>query len=228
MKRNLSLWAMFLLLSTLIFSCSKTDSTPDPTADFLFEKIGDNVNAPATINFKNQSVGAITYSWSFGDGGNSSEKDPSHKYLKSGNFTITLTSSIGGKTSSSSKTINILPAYSKASISKFRITSVGEASAFTGFVRIVNSANNQLWKSANFTITPSALPNEWAIATPYVFTDLSQSYFFEVWKYGTLVDTKLFDSPFVPSLLIGGTNAANSYPASTPGLNGLVFGIKWQ
>lgn len=46
--------------------------------------------SPLTIDFSNSSINANSYSWFFGDGQTSSETNPSHTYMESGQFTITL------------------------------------------------------------------------------------------------------------------------------------------
>ncbi|HET6226795.1 MAG TPA: M4 family metallopeptidase [Bacteroidia bacterium] len=47
---------------------------------------------PATIKFTNSSINATSYKWDFGDGGTSTDKDPSHDYTAAGTYTVTLTS----------------------------------------------------------------------------------------------------------------------------------------
>ena len=51
--------------------------------------------APFTVNFTNSSndvnnSSSSTYFWDFGDGSNSNEQNPSHIYLKEGNYTVKL------------------------------------------------------------------------------------------------------------------------------------------
>ncbi|WP_229391627.1 PKD domain-containing protein [Methanosarcina sp. DH2] len=49
---------------------------------------------PLTVSFTDQSTGAPTaWKWTFGDGSNSTEKNPEHTYNKSGRYTVTLTAS---------------------------------------------------------------------------------------------------------------------------------------
>ena len=59
-----------------------------PVARFTFDR---TCTVPRTIVFKDQSLGADKYSWSFGDGTTSSEKAPSHDYVSAGDYTVTLT-----------------------------------------------------------------------------------------------------------------------------------------
>ncbi|WP_292381693.1 PKD domain-containing protein [Methanosarcina sp. UBA289] len=50
--------------------------------------------APLTVDFTDQSTGLPTsWKWTFGDGNNSTEKNPVHKYNKSGLYSVTLTAS---------------------------------------------------------------------------------------------------------------------------------------
>ncbi len=46
--------------------------------------------APFTVQFTNNSVHGSTYLWVFGDGGTSTQTNPSHTYLDSGTFTVKL------------------------------------------------------------------------------------------------------------------------------------------
>jgi gliding motility-associated-like protein len=47
-------------------------------------------STPFNVNFTNSSTGATTYSWNFGDGGNSALQNPSHTYTVPGTYTVTL------------------------------------------------------------------------------------------------------------------------------------------
>ncbi|MFY7839859.1 MAG: PKD domain-containing protein, partial [Lacibacter sp.] len=47
--------------------------------------------APHTVNFTNQSTGAVSYQWDFGDGSpGSTATNPTHTYTSTGNFTVRL------------------------------------------------------------------------------------------------------------------------------------------
>jgi len=59
-----------------------------PTANFYSPTIAGC--SPTQINFINQTVGAISYVWIFGDGGTSTTTDPSHIYYIPGYYDVTL------------------------------------------------------------------------------------------------------------------------------------------
>ncbi len=46
--------------------------------------------APHQVNFVSSSVNAISYNWSFGDGGTSTQPNPSYTYTAAGNYDVTL------------------------------------------------------------------------------------------------------------------------------------------
>jgi len=60
---------------------------------------------PLTVNFADQSIGSPTAcKWTFGDGSNSTEKNPVHTYNKSGLYSVTLTASNANGNSALTKT----------------------------------------------------------------------------------------------------------------------------
>lgn len=64
--------------------------SPDPTVDFGPGHI--RGCAPLTINFDDRSttLAGSTYTWSFGDSGNSSDQNPEHVYTTAGSYDVTL------------------------------------------------------------------------------------------------------------------------------------------
>lgn len=77
-----------------------TVTAAPPVADFSASPTSGT--APLTVNFTNLSTGTIsTYAWSFGDGGTSSLKNPSHTY-GAGTYTVSLT--VTGPAGSDTKT----------------------------------------------------------------------------------------------------------------------------
>lgn len=64
-------------------TCSPTIS-PNPTVQFTYTEDGN------TFNFVDQTNGANSWDWSFGDGGNSNNQNPSHTYAEINGYTVTL------------------------------------------------------------------------------------------------------------------------------------------
>ncbi|MFK5855802.1 MAG: PKD domain-containing protein [Bacteroidota bacterium] len=79
----------------------------EPEANFIGDPtIGE---APLEVSFMDLSIGNIdAWSWDFGDGELSSEQNPSHEYITSGNFTVSLTVTGSGGSDTEIKTDYIL------------------------------------------------------------------------------------------------------------------------
>lgn len=75
----------------------------------LFSISSTENTAPAIVSFKNQSSNASGFNWNFGDGHLSDEVNPTHKYLLSGKYTVTLNASLKNKSKSIKKEIIIHP-----------------------------------------------------------------------------------------------------------------------
>lgn len=58
---------------------------PVPTAAFTYNVTGTN-----TVQFTDQSTGAVGWSWDFGDFSSSTQQNPSHTYATSGTYTVGL------------------------------------------------------------------------------------------------------------------------------------------
>lgn len=85
--------AIIVLLGvfSLITFQSCDDDAPkaeDPIASFQFEVDETDFQV---VTFTNYSVNAETYSWNFGDGETSTDKDPVHTYAEAGSYEVTLT-----------------------------------------------------------------------------------------------------------------------------------------
>ena len=79
---------------------------PDLTADFSASAGGSL--APTTLAFKDSSSGDPTeWSWSFGDGGTSTEQNPRHEYPRAGDYEVTLTASNPEKSATVTKTVTV-------------------------------------------------------------------------------------------------------------------------
>ncbi len=107
--KKISWQLIALTLMVIIIGCSK-DEDPmtggtDPVASFQFEVNQSNF---FEVSFTNFSQNATSYSWNFGDGNSSVEKDPTHTYSGAGTFMVTLTASNStGESATRTETINI-------------------------------------------------------------------------------------------------------------------------
>ena len=77
-------------------TCNKTDDTTvtihvfgAPSAEFSFTPTKPEDNTPVT--FVNQSIGAVSYLWEFGDGEVSTQTNPVHQYNKTGTYEVCMT-----------------------------------------------------------------------------------------------------------------------------------------
>lgn len=95
-------------------SCQATSSpvavvvNPNPVSNFSTSTGGELVSK-APITFTNQSTGAVSYLWDFGDSQTSTATSPAHTYTKGDNYTVTLTTySDKGCPNVSTKSVSII------------------------------------------------------------------------------------------------------------------------
>jgi len=62
-----------------------------------------------SIQFTNNSTGATSYLWNFGDGIMSTLENPAHIYENPGNYTVTLTAINGGIEETNTQSVNVTP-----------------------------------------------------------------------------------------------------------------------
>jgi gliding motility-associated-like protein len=74
-------------------------------------------NVPMTRNFIDSSVGAKTWQWSFGDGGTSTQKNPSHTYAGSGTYSVKLLVSNGACTHEIKKDVVVVKEHATLQLS---------------------------------------------------------------------------------------------------------------
>jgi len=95
--------------NTLIILTAPENFSADFTADVTSGPF------PLTVHFTDLSTGDITtWSWDFGDGATSTERNPAHTYTDSGIYTVSLTVTGPGGTDTEAKTdfiVTRLPAF---------------------------------------------------------------------------------------------------------------------
>lgn len=118
----------------LIFSSCKKE----PEASFEFDQ--NNVKPPVTINFTNTSINADEYLWNFGDGVTSTETNPSHEYIKGGDYNVSLKAYGDDKTNTTVKTLTILPNMT----GHWNVTFVFGQNTALGKMNLVENSNHKL------------------------------------------------------------------------------------
>jgi PKD repeat protein len=88
---------------------SITGATTPPTANFVGSPTSGMV--ALTVNFTDQSIGATSWSWNFGDTGTSTQRNPSHVYNTVGTYTVslTVTNSYGSDNETKTNYITVTP-----------------------------------------------------------------------------------------------------------------------
>lgn len=95
-------WFVLGAFLYLFSACSR------PVAKFVVDTES-NYEAPVSIQFTNQSEEAETFIWHLGDGTTSTEAEPVHEYLQSGNYEISLTAIKGKSQRTFKQVIQIAP-----------------------------------------------------------------------------------------------------------------------
>lgn len=102
MKSNINL-PLILFALCLITACKKDNN------DFSIV-INQSTTAGYTVTLSTQTSSSGTYSWDFGDGSaTSNEANPTHAYACPGEYTVKLTVTVDGKTSTENQNITIQP-----------------------------------------------------------------------------------------------------------------------
>jgi PKD repeat protein len=81
---------------------------------------------PITISFTDKTIGSPTsWSWRFGDGATSTQRNPSHLYTRAGNFSVTLTvRDAAGKTSSKTRMVSVMAAFPFTPVADAQVRSI--------------------------------------------------------------------------------------------------------
>lgn len=135
---------------TVSFEAINDNGSSSSTASILAKQLpianfstnATNGNPPLTIQFNDTSINATSWSWVFGDGGASTEQNPAHTFLKTGNYNVTLTARNENGSSTANTTIlaKLLPtADFKANVTK------GNAPLYVQFSDLSLNAESRSW-----------------------------------------------------------------------------------
>ena len=124
-------YTAFIFAIMTMMACSKaSEVTPDPTTPTTvtpkatFDFPSGTLSAPCDVTFANTATGGntTTYQWTFGDGGFSTLKNPTHRYTASGTYTVELVATNSMGTSTISKLIRIARIYSNCAVFNVSLT----------------------------------------------------------------------------------------------------------
>lgn len=138
--RSLKYIYSFIVVAAVSGSCSKDKVTP--VADVFYEV---SINA-YDVTFTNQTTGAVSYKWDFGDGTTSEEVSPVHTYPDKGKYVPTLYATTkDGKVSEGSTVIYI----AKTSPVKMDDNTLADWDEVTDYVLLPGAAETY-FKKAKF------------------------------------------------------------------------------
>lgn len=109
--------ALLVLFFALLTACNDKAAIPAPAPFAIFEITNNGCVASCDITFVNKSENTETYQWNFGDGGTSTEKSPKYNYKNPGTYTVTLTATGKGGTTTAKSEVFIEKPISKALVS---------------------------------------------------------------------------------------------------------------
>jgi PKD repeat protein len=153
----------------------RTTPPPPPAAAFTFSPAAPQTNV--AVAFTDTSTGGPTiWQWTFGDGGTSTLRNPTHTYAVAGTYTITLTATNAGGSSQTTQSVTVAaPPVSSAptafyTVSPCRVIDTRNPSGVTGGPALVGNGarafpiagacgipSNAISVSANITVvSPSA------------------------------------------------------------------------
>jgi PKD repeat protein len=200
-------------------SCKK--DTAKPAADIFYTVSLDGY----TVTFTNQTTGAASYKWDFGDGESSTEESPVHIYPGKGKYVPTLyATNTDGQTNEGSTVINI----SKSSAVKLDDNSLADWDTVTHNV-IVSGPGGGIFRTAKFDYNSEYVFFYFEIATQksngdiydfYLDTDNDPTTGFITWLFtgsgnDILLEGDIFSGWFDPFYFAGTDQTAFSWNVQT-------------
>lgn len=143
------------------------EQNPIPIVGFSYA--GVLTFAPCKAAFTNTTQNAVSYYWDFGDGTNSTQKDPLHIYLKGGIYNVVLTAmNIDGATASKTKQITVGNAPTRVKVKQLTLLSFPEKNS-SGSSWDIGSAADPYFEISDYPQTVTYYKSEY-------FTDLLYSH----------------------------------------------------
>lgn len=212
----------FVLLAVLMSWCGacKKDGA-GPKADIFYTTSLDGY----TVTFTNQTTGAATYKWDFGDGATSTEASPVHAYPGKGKYVPTLyATTAGGVTDEGSTVIHI----SKSSAVKLDDNSLSDWDTVT-YNSVVSGAGGGIFRKAKFDYNSNYIYFYFEMATTvangdifdfYLDTDNDPSTGYVTWLFSgsgndVLLEGAMLQNWLDPFYFSGATQSSFSWSGQT-------------
>ena len=149
-----------------------------PKANFIYK-----TEAPLKVVLTNKSVYATSYEWDFGDGGSSTEMNPTHRYSSPGSYIITLVAKnpIGSQQYRATVKITAPKVFVKGIEYKY----VGKTGKYYKSVCKDDDLITHTWWNTGYTpmLTQSNLPYPYPFNTPVEMTGLNGDNYYTVYVY---------------------------------------------
>ena len=126
-------------------TCSSSDQvtvTVSPAPEIVVVPSVTTGCSPLTVNFQNNTTGGTTYNWTFGDGGVSSQTNPTYTYTDDGCFDVSLTATTAGGCSVTSTYTSLICAEPTPIASFVASPSVVDIS--NPFTQMINTSENAI------------------------------------------------------------------------------------
>ena len=146
------------LVIVFFTSCEKEPAAP--TSEFTFT--GGGCTAPCAILFDNTSTNATSYSWNFGDGTNSVEKNPTKTFNVGGTYSVSLTATGEGGSATTTKLVLVQnSAQSQLPTANFTFSGGGCTAPCTiSFTNSSTNATSYSWDFGDGTTSTNANPSK--------------------------------------------------------------------
>lgn len=143
----------------------------EPPVEAAFSAVPTSGEAPLHVEFTDESIGATSWLWDFGDGNTSTEQDPYHIF-EAGTWTVTLTVS-GSASDTATKQITVTPAYTpvlEARTRSFRSHRYGKRLYVSLRVKNVSDHKVHTFKVAMYSAdNPDAPMGDWELLKERTF-----------------------------------------------------------
>jgi len=142
-----------------VSTISVSGGTTPPTANFVGTPTSGA--APLTVTFTDQSTGATSWSWNFGDTGTSTDRNPVHVYNSVGTYTVSLTATNSYGSDVETKTNYITVSAAQVPVAAFTASAtsvaVGQTVNFTD--QSTNTPTSWAWTFESGNPTSSTVKN---------------------------------------------------------------------